>query len=56
MEEIVVERIPIPQILTEQQRPFVELVDRILAIKDARPSANTGEMEAEIDPAGVRTV
>ncbi len=47
--KFVVERIPIPQILTEQQRPFVELVDRILAMKDARPSANTGKMEAEID-------
>ena len=47
--KFVVERIPIPQILTEQQRPFVELVDRILATKDVRPSANTGRLEAEID-------
>ena len=47
--KFVVGRIPIPQILTEQQRPFVVLVYRILAIKDAGPSANTGEMEAEID-------
>ena len=47
--KFMVERIPIPQILTGQQRPLVELVDRILATKDAPPSANTEKLEAEID-------
>ena len=47
--KFMVERIPIPQILTGQRRPLEELVDRILATKDAPPSANTEELEAEID-------
>ena len=44
-----VERIPIPKIPLDQQRPFVELVDRTLAAKDADPSAETEELETEID-------
>ena len=47
--KFMVERIPIPQIFAVQQRSFVELVDSILAAKDVDPSANTGEMETEID-------
>ena len=44
-----VETIPIPRIAPVEQRPLTDLVDRILAAKDADPSAETGELEAEID-------
>ena len=44
-----VERIPIPKISAEEQRPFVRLVDEILAAKDAEPAADTSALEAEID-------
>ena len=47
--KVYVERIPIPKISASKQRPFVALVDRILDAKDAKPSAHTGELEAEID-------
>ena len=38
-----VERLPIPQIPTAKQRPFIRLVDSILEAKDADPKADTGE-------------
>ena len=44
-----VERLPIPNISTAKQRPFIRLVDRILSAKAANPSADTTEQEAEID-------
>ena len=44
-----VERIPIPKIAAEEQCPFVALVDRILAAKDASPAADTSHLESEID-------
>ncbi len=44
-----VERLPIPKISAAQERPFVDLVDRILAAKASDPDADTGEEEAEID-------
>ena len=44
-----VERIPIPKLSTENQRPFVRLVDRILEAKAADPGADTSEMEEQID-------
>ena len=44
-----VERLPIPKIPEESQRPFVELVDRILKTKSASPSADTAVLEAQID-------
>ncbi len=44
-----IERLPIPRITAAQQRPFIRLVERILSAKDADPSADTSEMEAEID-------
>ena len=44
-----VEAIPIPKISAESQRPFVELVDRILKAKDASPAADTTELEEQID-------
>ncbi len=48
-ERFSVERIPIPKISAAKQRPFIRLVDRILAAKAADPEADTGEIEEEID-------
>ena len=47
--KINVERLPIPKITATEQRPFIRLVDSILAAKDADSSTNTSELEAEID-------
>ena len=44
-----VETIPIPKIPAAAQRPFIELVERILTAKDANPSADTSALESEID-------
>ena len=44
-----VERIPVPNIPDDEQRPFVRLVDRILEAKATDPDADTSEMEREID-------
>ena len=44
-----VERIPVPKISAARQRPFIRLVDRILAAKATDPNADTGELEEEID-------
>ena len=44
-----VERIPIPKLTEEEQRPFVGLVDRILAAKDANPAADISHLEWDID-------
>ncbi len=54
---VTVERIPIPQIPANKQRPFIRLVDRILEAKAchvprhgaANPKTDTTEQEAEID-------
>ena len=47
--KINVERLPIPKITATEQRPFMRLVDSILAAKDADSSTNTSALEAEID-------
>ena len=44
-----VERIPIPKLTAAKQRPFVRLVDEILAAKAADPEADTEPLEWEID-------
>ena len=44
-----VERIPVPEIANEEQRPFIKLVDSILKAKDANPDADTSHLEWEID-------
>ena len=44
-----VERLPIPNIPTTEQRPFIRLVDTILKAKAADPKADTTEQEAKID-------
>lgn len=33
----------------KEQKPFVELVDKILSAKKKDPQANTGEFESKID-------
>ena len=47
--KVTVERIPVPKLSEEKQQPFVGLVDRILAAKDANPVADTSALELEID-------
>ena len=44
-----VERLPIPKLSAAKQRPFVRLVDRILAEKAADAAADTEPLEREID-------
>ena len=44
-----VERIPVPKLADEEQRPFVRLVDSILEAKAAYPDADTSEQDREID-------
>ena len=46
---VTVERIPIPKLSVAKQRPFVQLVDRILEAKAADPDADTDPFEWEID-------
>lgn len=44
-----VEQNPIPVISEEEQKPFLELVDKILAAKNENPEADTKDLEGEID-------
>ncbi len=44
-----VDTFPTPQVSYSQQKPIIELVDRILAIKATDASADTSPLEAEID-------
>ena len=44
-----VERLPIPKIPATEQRPFIRLVDAILAAKRTDPKADTADLEAEVD-------
>lgn len=44
-----IERLPIPNISTTEQRPLINLVGRILKTKTANPKADTTEQEAKID-------
>ena len=44
-----VEAIPIPQIAAAEQRPFIALVDEIIAVKANSPQADTSELEEEIN-------
>lgn len=41
--------IPIPEATAEQQKPIIDLVDKILSAKQADSSADTSKEEAEID-------
>ena len=44
-----IRNIPIPSVIKEQQKPIIDLVDKILAAKKADNTADTSAMEAEID-------
>ena len=44
-----VETIPVPQVASVKQRPFIQFVERILSAKATDPVADTGEGEGEID-------
>lgn len=39
----------IPQLQKDEQKPFIELVDKILISKQQNPQANTKELEDQID-------
>ena len=41
--------IPIPEATAEQQKPIIDLVDKILSAKQADSSADTSKEEVEID-------
>ena len=47
--KIYVEKLPIPQIPKAEQRPFIELAQKITAAKAANPAADTHEWQTEID-------
>jgi adenine-specific DNA-methyltransferase len=49
IKKFVMETIPIKEISTEQEQPFIEKVNEILAQKKADPQADTTALEAEID-------
>ena len=42
-------KIPLPSNSIEKQKPFIEKVDQILAIKEYNPDADTSALEREID-------
>ncbi len=43
------EKIPVPKLSTDEQKPFVELVNKIISAKSADPKANTTSLETQID-------
>ena len=47
--KVSVERIPIPKISAAKQRPFVQMVDKILEAKAADPNADNDYLEWDID-------
>ena len=47
--KVYVETIPIPRLSVENQRPFVGLVDRIIAAKHSDPDADITADEEHID-------
>jgi adenine-specific DNA-methyltransferase len=44
-----IEPLPIPKISDDEQKPFIELVDKILEAKEANPNADTSQWEKQID-------
>ena len=44
-----VERIPIPKLSAEEQHPFIQLVDRILAANPPAPEIDTRDLQKQID-------
>jgi len=43
------QKIPVPVISLEEQKPFITLVEQILSLKKENPSADTSALESEID-------
>jgi adenine-specific DNA-methyltransferase len=41
--------VPIKKISTEEQKPFIDIVDKILSLKKQNPNADTSEYEKQID-------
>ena len=48
-DKFTVETISIPKITDTQQRPFIDLINNILTVKAANPSADTTALEEKID-------
>ena len=48
-EKVHVERLPVPRIPASDQNQFIQLVERILAAKEADPFTDTSELEKGID-------
>ena len=48
-DKFTVETISIPKITDTQQRPFIDLINSILTVKTANPSADTSALEEKID-------
>ena len=46
---VFIEQIPIIMINEDQQKPFIKLVEEILAVKKQNPQANTKKLEDQID-------
>ena len=42
-------QLPIPVATASQQKPIINLVDKILSVKKANPNADTSEWEKQID-------
>ena len=48
-DKFVVETIPIPKLTATEEEPLLELIDKILSVKDADTSADTSQLETEMD-------
>ena len=44
-----IKNFPIPKLCFEQQKPFIELVDKILSLKKQNPATDTKALETQID-------
>ena len=49
LRKVFFDKIPVKQISDEAEQPFKDLVLRILELKKQNPSADTSDLEAEID-------
>jgi adenine-specific DNA-methyltransferase len=49
MKKIYLENLPIIKVTEKREKPFIELVNQILTIKQSDPNADTSQLEREID-------
>lgn len=42
-------KLPIPDVPMKQQKPIIELVDKILALKQANPQSDIADLENQVD-------